>query len=507
MNLKKKQEQPVPAAEEAKPAEKAEPRAPKKKKPARKKLIIILAAVVIVIVAGLLIWGGPLGVRMETVSAAPFSDTFTETGVVKGGTAREHISPAAGKVEEVLVRKNSAVRAGDVLVRLAATELEYELESHRNAWDNCRAQVTESIRSLRAELSELQAARSQNTYDTATELSPEAYLESLRAKAQVAQSQLELAESELNTARELYALGAESKVGVEEAEKAYQEALAQSQELSRQYAEASARFAGGGNGAYYGAHDQSYATRIEAIRQQLEEYEALAAIEDYEGADYGTSSLGRQMAEEASRIRQLEEKLDRCTVRALCDGIVSELPAETLSDVSEGENLATVRESAALTLEVNVLTSEEPFLRVGDSVVLTHKLKGAQTTYEGAITEIAGYAEKRVSATGADEYRVRVVVGVPENQGLKDGYELEARFTTYHSDTALTVPSTALFKVDGQDCVFVVSGLQAQQRNVTVVHKATARAEIGEGLSEGERVIADANQEGLEDGSLVISSD
>ena len=498
--IKKKTAQSAP---ETQPAVKPNDAA---KKRLRKRILLGLGAAAAAAVVGLVVWGGPMAVQTETVTVGSFDDTFTETGYVKSGLARDHLSPVSGKVAEVPVKRNSAVKAGDVLVRIQATELEYELQSHQNALDGYRAQVEETIASLRAEISSLAAERSRNNYDNATELSPEAYVESLRSQAEVAQAQAKLAEQELNNKRSLYEVGAESRIAVEEAEKAYREAQGQSEEATRKYDESRRRLSGSGNSAYYGTLNQSYSARIQAAQEKLNDYLALSAAAGPEAEAYEKLSIGKQIAEEEAQVLRLREKLERCTVRALCDGYVSALPAENLSDVTEGALLATVRERADFTLEVNVLTNEEPFLRVGDDVTLTQKLKGQQTAYAGVISEIGSYAEKSLSATGAEEYRVRVVVDIPESEGLKDGYELEARFTTYHSDAALTVPNSALFKDGGQDCVFVVSGMSAETRPVTVVHKASIRTEISSGLSAGEQIILDANQEGLENGTPVISS-
>ena len=470
----------------------------------RKTLLIALGAIVAVVVIGIVVWGGPLEVSVEVAAAAPFADTFTETGNVKAGPAREYLSPAAGRIAEVKVHKNSAVKAGDVLLRIDSTELEYALQSHRNALDGYRAQVNESIRSLRGELSNLQAERSSSGYDKARDLPPEAYLENLRTQAEVARSEAEIAETEFNCAKALYEIGAESKVAMEEAENAYRTKLSESEGLERQYQEASKRLAG--DSSYYSTQDQSYAVRIQTTQESLNDYVALAAAEDTDAEVFSRLTIGKQMAEEMSQIAQLEDKLERCTVRATADGFVSDLPAETLTTVSENDRVATVRERSGLTLEVNVLTSEEPFLRVGDSVALTQKLKGQQTVYEGKISEIGNYAEKGLSATGAEEYRVRVVVSVPEDAGLKDGYELEAKFTTYRSDAAITVPNSALFKMDGQDYVFVVNGVLAQARSVEIAHKGVSRTEIASGVRDGEQVIIDANTEDLADGTAVMPS-
>ncbi|MBR0313163.1 MAG: biotin/lipoyl-binding protein, partial [Oscillospiraceae bacterium] len=83
----------------------------------RKTLLIALGAVVAAVVIGMVVWGGPLEVSVEEAAAAPFADSFTETGNVKAGPAREYLSPAAGRIAEVKVHKNSAVKAGDVLLR------------------------------------------------------------------------------------------------------------------------------------------------------------------------------------------------------------------------------------------------------------------------------------------------------------------------------------------------------------------------------------------------------
>ncbi len=499
MKLKKKN---APAQPEQNPAGK-EQGAPAPRRKNTKRRLLIAGACAAVLLLALLAWGALTRVPTETLAAAPFADSFTETGIVTGGPAREYLSPVSGRIAEVPVRRNSAVKAGDVLLRIDASELEYELQSHRNALEGYRAKVNETIRDLRGELSNLEAERSAERYDSERDMSPEAYLASLRARAEAARTRTELAEKALSDARELYEIGAESRAAVEEAEAALKEARAESATLARQCEEAARRLSGAGT--YHSAQDESYAVRMQTVQETLDDYLALAAAEDPGAEVFSRLSIGKQIAEETSQIRMLEEKLERCTVRANGSGYVSSLPAETLSSVTEGDPVVVVRESAALTLVVNVLTSEEPFLRVGDAVTLTQKRKGEKTVYEGAISEIGNYADKGLSATGAEEYRVRVVVALPEDAGLKEGYELEARFTTYRSDAALTVPNSALFKVNGQDCVFVVSGLRAEARPVVIAHKAAIRTEIASGIQAGDRIVTDANLEDLEDGALVIA--
>ena len=67
---------------------------------------------------------------------------------------------------------------------------------------------------------------------------------------------------------------------------------------------------------------------------------------------------------------------------------------------------------------------------------------------------------------------------------------------------AVLVPKAALQKVEGRDVVFVVQGGRAERRAVTVNNAGSADAEIGAGLSAGERVVVDAPKE-LTDGAAV----
>ncbi len=477
----------------------------KKRKLAIKPKYVVLACAVLA--AGVGVWfylNSPMEVKLETAARGSYADTFTETGVVKGGTSMRYLSEVEAKVAEVPVHRNDRVKAGDLLVRLDTTELEYERETHVNALAQYHAQVSETIRDLTGELSSLRAQREKNSYTTAMEVSPQSYLDIARSQMESAKANLTYWEGRAADLRVLYEAGAEALYNVEEAENQLAEARSACVSAEQKYRDAQSRYGKLGNNVnagYYASDDRSYAAQIAALEKKLADYTALS-----DGTGGEELEIGMLIAEEASQIRMLDEKISRCAVRAQQDGLVTELPAEALSRVQPGDPLATVGEDSVRRLEVRALTNQEPYLRVGDAVTLTQKLKSDRVSYEGVIAQIDGYAEKGVSALGADEYRVRVVVDVKNGEALKDGYELDAMFTTYSGESSLSVPNSALFRQDGQDCVFVVSGGKACLRPVELSHRGALRSEIASGIGEGEQIIVDANQKELADGTAVTGA-
>jgi len=72
---------------------------------------------------------------------------------------------------------------------------------------------------------------------------------------------------------------------------------------------------------------------------------------------------------------------------------------------------------------------------------------------------------------------------------LGTGYRVVASFITWAGDDVLQVPQSALFRHDGGWAVFAVRDGRAVRRRVEVGRRSGLRAQIVDGLSEGDRVI------------------
>ncbi len=72
---------------------------------------------------------------------------------------------------------------------------------------------------------------------------------------------------------------------------------------------------------------------------------------------------------------------------------------------------------------------------------------------------------------------------------LGAGYRLEARIVTWSGDSVISVPTSALFQLEGNWTVFAVRDGRAVRLTLRIGHRATESAEVLEGVSEGDHVI------------------
>jgi len=106
-----------------------------------------------------------------------------------------------------------------------------------------------------------------------------------------------------------------------------------------------------------------------------------------------------------------------------------------------------------------------------------------------------------------DEYRVHVKIDMDEASDLegKEGYGANIRFTLYQGEDKLVIPSSAVFRADDQDYVFVIKNGRAQKQPVEIEYKTTAQAVVKEGLSEGQKVIDHVDSEEIYEGAKVYA--
>jgi HlyD family secretion protein len=120
------------------------------------------------------------------------------------------------------------------------------------------------------------------------------------------------------------------------------------------------------------------------------------------------------------------------------------------------------------------------------------------------VVEPAGFT--KVSALGVEEQRVWVIVDIsspPEQwQRLGDGYRVEAAFVLWQGEDVLQVPAGALFRHNAGWAVFVVEDDHAVRRPVSLGHRNAQAAEVGGGLTVGERVVLHPSNR-IEDGVRV----
>ena len=209
---------------------------------------------------------------------------------------------------------------------------------------------------------------------------------------------------------------------------------------------------------------------------------------------------------EQTAVNQLADQIADCEITADRDGIISSFAGKELSAVQAGQEVAVISGTSELVeAEAQVLTTIAPYIRVGDPVTVTQKLRGQELSYSGKITEVYGFANQTTSALGLKEYRVTVkaVLETGDTEALKDGYGIDMNFTLYQGENCLVIPAGAVFHFQDQEYVYAVEGGRAVKRPVTLEYQSGTQAVVKEGIEKGTVLIENVDEKELYDGVRV----
>jgi len=410
--------------------------------------------------------------RVETakVERQKVSDSYTEDGTISFGDSYSVISEVSGTVEDVLVTANQQVKKGDILYKVGTSDYSYQLSV------------------LEAQVSGYEAQLEQVKISKVMTQTPEEYVTTLRKQKESAAAALESATSTYTAYQSLYEAGDISKTDFEAVKAKYESAQAAYQEASDRYTESS-----------------KYLKELEDEGMSREDIQ-----EAFYGSD--TDTIQASLDSTKAEIDHLKEQIDKCTVKAQKDGIVSSLPVKNMSVVSAGQETAVIKTSANPKVESDVLTSIAPYLKIGSEVSVKLSLRGKDEVYSGVISEIYDYADKGTSALGTDEYRVHVVMDLKEaiNDKLKsrEGYGVNVTFPLYEAEDALVIPTSAVFDSGDKDYVYVIEGGSinggyAVKKEIQVEYQTASLVVLKGGLSEGDVVIDQVDSDDIYDGARV----
>jgi HlyD family secretion protein len=156
-----------------------------------------------------------------------------------------------------------------------------------------------------------------------------------------------------------------------------------------------------------------------------------------------------------------------------------------------GTNLLEIGDPADLEVVIDVLSRDGA--AVGPGARIEFEQWGGSKPLEGRVRLVEPAAFTKVSALGVEEQRVNIVADLltppAERAGVGDNFRVEARIIVWESDSALKVPSGALFRRGDQWTCYVVTGGRAIERNVKIGSSSGTEIQVLEGLTAGEQVI------------------
>lgn len=189
-------------------------------------------------------------------------------------------------------------------------------------------------------------------------------------------------------------------------------------------------------------------------------------------------------------------------IRAPVAGQVLTIEQESGGPVGVGSTLLEIGDVSGLEAVIDVLSSEATRIAPGAPVHLT---AGDGVVLEGRVRMIEPAARTRISALGVEEQRVNVIVDLlkkPDSACVGDGYRVEARIETARLESAVRVPTAALFRDGSGWAVFTVRDGRAVRSRVQLGLRNTEHAVVERGLTEGDVVVVYPG-DALEDGRRV----
>ena len=186
-----------------------------------------------------------------------------------------------------------------------------------------------------------------------------------------------------------------------------------------------------------------------------------------------------------------QQPVERVSVRSPINGKILKVGHECESPVRTGDLLLEVGDPTVLEIEVDVLSTDAVKIKPGVKVVFDRW--GGKQALEGIVRTIEPIAFTKVSALGVEEQRVLVIsdFSSPRQQWerLGAGYRVDANFILWQQQNVLQLPSSSIFRHQGQWATFVVENNRAKRRTITIGQHNGLVAQIVTGIAEGEYVV------------------
>jgi HlyD family secretion protein len=232
----------------------------------------------------------------------------------------------------------------------------------------------------------------------------------------------------------------------------------------------------------------------------------LSAAAARQGLDAAEAARGAAAADvRSAEALALPSEADRAaggiTVRSELDGTILQLPDRSSRMVATGHPVMVLGNLDRMDVVVDVLSEEALRLRPGQDVHFEGW--GGADSVTGRVRYVEPAAFTKFSALGVEEQRVNVVIELPGPMaGLGDGFRVETGVVVHQTESALTVPVSAIFRESGSWMVFAVVEGRIQRRRVELGERSSEVVEVIDGLAEGDEVVRYPGA-GMDDGVLV----
>lgn len=194
------------------------------------------------------------------------------------------------------------------------------------------------------------------------------------------------------------------------------------------------------------------------------------------------------------------------TIKSPIDGRVLRLSQKSSAVLSAGQSIMELGDPSDLEVVTDVLSFDAVKVRAGATVDLVNW--GQPSTLHGVVRVVEPSGFTKLSALGVEEQRVNVIIDLVDAAGdrseLGDGFRVESQIVVWQEDDVLQIPTSAMFRINGQWHVFVANNQTATLTAVKAGQTNGRQCQITEGLSQGDSVIVHPSDQ-LHDGSAIAN--
>ncbi len=398
--------------------------------------------------------------QVEVIQLQDFAGDFQASGSLTfdQGLLVRVTSSVTGKLVQLNAGLGDSVRRGQILAVLEAPELVTMKADYDEAETNLRLarQALYRRQNIAVYGEEIRRPMEDARNEVAT----------ARAEIEVAQSNVRVNQQKLQRIEQLLKEGITSKAQAEQARAEYEQAVAQSHlaqkkmEISQQHLARAGRVQS--LGLLSRKEIEEASADVERARKRAEHLRA------------GLVSLKANPDEPGSTL----------VIPAPMDGIVTERTVTAGESVNADENLYTLADTQRLWLWVNVTESDLSRIQRGQRVEAQVPTFPGQI-FSGRISFVPPELDEKTRTAKA------LVIIENQRRKLRPAMFAQVRVVTSRA-TTLTVPSSALQKVEDLDVVYVQEGpAEFERRPVALGQRSGNRVQVLEGLKAGERIVTE----------------
>ena len=421
-----------------------------------KKKNMIIGIVILIVIAGLVlaaVQANVADVRLEAVQKGDMQEDVELRGKVELRDKRKVYSKLAGIIDVIKGEEGHEVKAESSLLQMDIEDMDIALDRAYASYDAAQASLQELKTSIKPE--QIQQAQVR--------------LDQAKIGEEAAQKDFDYKKGQLDKNRALYENGAIPEQSLKDTERLFETAESTLQN-ARQTVKAAQ-------------------SSLELLRKGVSESAVKAA-------EANVKQAGLQLEE-------LRNNIGKANVYAGMKGTVLTKYAEEGMAVQPGTLLFEIGNYDTAYIRVDVLVDDAANIDIGQKAILSGDVI-KDNRIEGEVYYIAPKAESQISSLGVEQQRIEMRIKYDNTKAnLKPGYGIDVDIITKENPAALFVPDKAVFKLDGQESVFVVNDDgKLVLRAVKTGMENEDDVEILEGLTEGDQVVGDP-ENNLEPGMKV----